>query len=776
MKLWYLYILSLLASFFIFEGVAQNRCVTGEVLDGESGLPIADVQVFCSEKNIGAVTNSSGLFELCNITLGDIVEINHLSYYSQTIFISDTSQTAFTITLKIRDVLADEVVIHGSRSHLSKEILPGREKLSAVEIINTPAFLGQPDVIRTLQTMSGVQTVSEGVGDIFVRGGSPGHNLIFLDGMELMNPMHLFGIYSIFNPFTTQSVDLFKGHAPSSLGSRLSSVISVSSVEPTISPSEFSGSIGNVASSLGLTHKSSDGKWGLVMGVRRSLLELYEPVTSLFLEKEDDFFHNNSYYFYDFNGRLVFQPKATTSFSLNWYLGKDFFKMKSNETDYLTQTVFGNDALLLNWKQSISNNLKLAWNVGYTQAKAEFTGLVFDGSIRFNSGFKMLFSGIDLTGWSQQHSWAAGVKVSRYSTVPQDMNLVLNSDSSVYYNKFNNYQLEAYLEDSYKLRQNLTLYGGLRVHYYNTLGPYIFFADEASVHIKKGDSTAGDFYFSPSASLLWQLNGQEQFKWAWSRNVQMVHVASLSSMPLPNDIWMMATPNLNPQLGNQFSVGYYKQLSNYSFSSELFAKFLKNQSIFNVNTDGDGLNFEDHFFVGKGRAFGLELSAKKERGTVTGEVNYTLMRSERSFPDIYGGAWYPDKFDRTHDLSIGAQWKINNRWDLSAFFVYATGNSATLPSGRIWMMGTIMNDYTGYNNYRLPPYHRMDVSTNYRLFSRWFKESTLNFSIINIYNRANPYFIYFKIYQGDSRYDIDVSAAQVSLFPIMPSVSWRFII
>jgi hypothetical protein len=193
-----------------------------------------------------------------------------------------------------------------------------------------------------------------------------------------------------------------------------------------------------------------------------------------------------------------------------------------------------------------------------------------------------------------------------------------------------------------------------------------------------------------------------------------------------------------------------------------------------VNTEKEEMDFEDHFFHGKGRSYGVELSARKTKGRFQGSLNYTLSRSERSFPDIFSGEWFPDKFDRIHDLSLSTSFSVNDRWTFNTSWIYATGNNMTLPAGRMWMMGSVMNDYAGYNNFRLPAYHRLDVSASMKLDSDFFRESVLDFSIINVYNRANPYFVFYRVYQGDSNYDIDIRAAQVSLFPVMPSVSWKF--
>jgi hypothetical protein len=224
---------------------------------------------------------------------------------------------------------------------------------------------------------------------------------------------------------------------------------------------------------------------------------------------------------------------------------------------------------------------------------------------------------------------------------------------------------------------------------------------------------------------------------------------------------MMSSPGLNPQYGHQMSFEYSRKHPVVSFQAGAFVRLMQNQALFNMRLDDMEMPFEDQFLHGRGRAYGIELSVEKKRGSLQGGLHYTLSRSERAFPEIFEGSWFRDKFDRTHDLMATLHFDLNERWNVGGRWTYATGSAMTLPAGRMWIMGTIMNDYNGYNNFRLPPYHRLDLSAELSLESDFFETSRLHFSLINVYNRANPYFVFYKVLKGDSRYDIDIRASQV---------------
>ncbi|MGQ1946114.1 TonB-dependent receptor [Geofilum sp. OHC36d9] len=754
---------------------AQTRCITGRVIDDVSGRPVSDVHIYNEASSAGVLSDSLGRFLFCGIGAGDLIGFEHIAYYLQMISVDDRLPDTITIRLNQRSIRTGEVEIKGVGAGRGSRVLPGQATISKKEIIGMPAFLGEADVVKAIQTLPGVQTVSEGVGEVFVRGGAPGQNMILLDGMELMSPMHLMGLYSVFNPLLTQKAEVYKGHAPAALSERISSVISVVSVDPLRSDQQVMGSLGMLTSGLALVQHSKNQKWGVSVGARRSFLEFYEQLSKLVVADDKNYFNTSAYSFYDFNGRLVYQPRSSALLSFNWYLGADAFYLKDALADYGVATDFGNKAFTMDWKQQVNASHRFLVRIGYTEAWSAFHGNVMDYLVSFKNSHKRLFLQAEDLHIIGKHHLSWGVKMFNYWSVPQDMLSVIDNDSSVYYNRFRNQQIDVFVDDAYALSPQFTLYGGLRLHNYVSIAPDAFPDYSGSEYSESEWHQNKKFRgFSSSVSVQWQPQPHHRFKLAGARQLQMVHLASISSLPLPNDIWMMSTPFLKPQKGYQFSLGYYYERPAFLLTSEVFAKMMDNQVIFSVSEDDEVPVFEDHFFVGKGRAYGLEISGKKREGRFTGTVNYTWLRSERSFNSIDQGRWFRDKFDRTHDLALTGTYKLKEGLDFSAFFVLASGNNITLPSGRMWLMGTVMNDYDGYNNFRMPVYHRLDLSLTMALKSQRFKESTLVFSVMNVYNRANPYFLFYKVYLGDSPYDMDVRGSQVSLFPILPSIGWRF--
>lgn len=755
---------------------AQNKCLSGRILDRQTGIAVSDAHVWENVFSRGAVTDSSGNFRIC---FSDEIEqailtVSHASFKTERIIARDFSVEFFVVELNRKDLMQSEVQVVGKRNSVINEVLPGQNRISGTDIARMPTLLGEADVVRTLQQNTGVQSVSEGIGGIYVRGGGPGQNGVFLDGMELMNPVHLMGLFSVFNPITTSKVDLFKGHNPVFLRGGLSSSILVSSVDPLREKSFVSGSVGNIAANLAVAQRSKGGKIGITAGFRRSYLELYRGIAGLVVNEENNYFERSFYRFYDLNGRIAFQPFDMTTFYLSWYLGEDDFMMDDNDIGYDAGTNYGNKAFALEWRQRTGANSVLSAKASWSETWSDFDGEIFDKDLRFQSSYDKYSVGLMMTSEQSAHMIRAGIDGAWHQTIPQDMEMELMNETRTANDEFRSADLSGFIEDTWDISPKLSVSAGFRGIWYFNLGPYQYEGENNPDPVSSNEVVDSEFYGIPSLSVLFQLPTGGEVRVAWTRNVQLMHLASLSTMPLPNDIWMMSSPSLDPQTGHLWSLEYSRLINEYELVSGVFARQLNNQLVFNVNTEEEKMNFEDHFFHGEGRSYGIELSARKNKGRLQGSLNYTLSRSERSFPDIFSGEWFPDKFDRTHDLSLSTSFKVSDKLTFNAGWIYATGNNMTLPEGRMWMMGSVMNDYVGYNNFRMPAYHRLDISASLRLDSDFFSESVLDFSIINVYNRANPYFVYYKVYQGDSNYDIDIRVAQVSLFPVMPSVSWKF--
>ena len=325
---------------------------------------------------------------------------------------------------------------------------------------------------------------------------------------------------------------------------------------------------------------------------------------------------------------------------------------------------------------------------------------------------------------------------------------------------------------------------GIRWSAFNQVGPskeYIF--DETSriqdsAIYSRGESMAFYQHPEPRISIRYQLNEKSSLKASYMHLAQYVHLATSSTVSLPMDIWLPSSQHIKPQYGDQVSLGYFRTLFGDQFESsvEVYYKSTRNQLEFIRGVINSSLNqtMEENLAVGDSRSYGSEFFLRKKSGTLTGWVGYTISKTERQFDRINEGNIYPSKFDRRHDLSFAGIYQINKLWNLSAVFVYVSGNAFTMPVGRYIIQGNLVNEYGEVNTFRMPAYHRMDLSATRTRKTARGNISSWNFSIYNVYNRANPYYIFFETTGDLDNYTLDVQPEMVSIFPIVPSISWRF--
>jgi len=334
---------------------------------------------------------------------------------------------------------------------------------------------------------------------------------------------------------------------------------------------------------------------------------------------------------------------------------------------------------------------------------------------------------------------------------------------------------------------------GIRYSYFNQVGPnekYIYNEDGSStgqsITYAKGESMARYQYPEPRISLLYRLPAQASVKLSYTQTVQYLHLATTSAATFPSDLWVPSGQLIKPGIAKQLALGFYKDLANsmYEINVETYYKIMSNQIEFKPGAQLLlNQNIEGEMIFGSGKAYGIELFFQKKMGRLTGWIGYTLSRAERTYPDMNEGKPFPYRYDRTHDISVVANYRLGKKWETSAVFVYGTGNALTLPTGRfIYNVGynvsnqePIFNSISQYdkiNDYRMPAYHRIDISFTFtpRPNSTKRFKSSWNFSLYNIYNRENPYFIYFDI-DDDTQ---SVKGKKVYLFPILPGLSWNF--
>ena len=325
---------------------------------------------------------------------------------------------------------------------------------------------------------------------------------------------------------------------------------------------------------------------------------------------------------------------------------------------------------------------------------------------------------------------------------------------------------------------------GLRYSFFNQVGPYTeYLKDETSlitdtVSYPKGESLKFYHHLEPRFTFKYQINRQSSLKASYMRMAQYVHLATSASVSLPMDIWFPSSKTTPPQLGYQVSLGYFRKLFREQFeaSAEIYYKRTRNQLEF-INgfvTNSISMTLEENIAAGEGRSYGSEFFIRKRSGNTSGWISYSLSRTERQFDRINEGRIYPAKYDRKHDISLAAIHKINEYWNASAVFVYTSGNAFTLPVGRYLIQGNIVNEYGEVNSFRMPAYHRLDLSITRKRLTPKGNISSWNFSVYNVYSRANPFYIYFETTGNPEEYQLEIKPVLVSLFPIIPSVSWSF--
>ena len=607
---------------------ASDWCITGKLINGDTGEPISSVHISNTDGSCGAVSNASGQFELCGLIQQVVrISIGHTAYEYQELIVKKEDSKSIDISLSLKVYNTKEVQVIGNSNSMVKNYISGKLTLKKAEILALPSFMGSPDVLRGLQLMPGMQSVSEGNSGIYVRGGSPGQNYVLFDGIELMNPTHLMGIYSVFNPLLTKKVDFFKGNAPIHQSSRLASSIIVSTRDQKQDDSNWEGNLGNIVSNLTYNGESKNKKWYFSTGIRRSYLDVLSVMAKPFLKAEDNYFEKNNYTFYDWNGKLSYRS-GKNALVLTWYLGQDDFQMESKKKDIQSFSKWGNKGAALSWRYRISPLLSMKNSLDYTAYNSDFGALSSDGNMRFKTNYEQSRFRSDYILESKKNLIRWGTEITYYQVIPQNIEVAEYEHSQVKLNKYNSLAAKLYASNHIKINEFWSIYGAFALNYYQLL------------HQKTDENekeTNTDAYWIPNvvSSLNYNPNEDSSFKLSYSYNSQNIHLASIASIPLPTDVWMPSTPNLPYENGHQLTLGYFKTWSDkkLQLGTEGFAKKMDNQLLLSVNVDQDNdVNFEDNFYKGEGLAYGCEIYMKKQMGKFAYTLAYTLGWTKQRFP------------------------------------------------------------------------------------------------------------------------------------------------
>jgi outer membrane receptor for ferrienterochelin and colicin len=778
---------------FTFPLFSQQYTISGYVSDAASSEKLIGVRVYSPSTEEGTVTNNYGFYSL-TLTKAEGIELvfEYFDYVVQVQKITLTQNTNLNIDLAQSITMEEVVVVAEKQKRIERESQMSIAEIPIGQIKKIPALLGEVDVLKALQLLPGVKSGGEGQSGLYVRGGGPDQNLILLDGVPVYNANHLFGFFSVFNSDAIKDVKLIKGGFPARYGGRLSSVLDINMKEGNMNKIKGSASIGIISSKLMIEGPINKGKTSFIVSGRRTYIDvLTKPfIKSAFANDGVD--GSTGYYFYDLNVKVNHKFSDKDRLYLSTYVGKDKFylELRDKESQDISFTdnslAWGNITNALRWNHVVNPKMFLNATAIYsdyrlntyfnfgtekingTNDKSQF-GLNYISGIE-DYGLKLDFDYVP----TPNHFVRFGINTIKHQFKPGKF-FLLNDDTAINLSfrdtvgQDNIGALESsiFVEDDWDVSKNFKVNGGLHLSAF-------------------GVSKKSYFSLQPRISARWLLPKDWALKASFASMRQYINLLSFEGIGLPTDLWVPATDRIKPQDSWQAAIGLAKTISDdYELSIEGYYKKMKNLVAYK---DGAGVfqsdNWQDRVVQGNGEAYGAEVFLQKKNGRLTGWIGYTLSWTNRSFPDIDNGQAFPYRYDRRHDFSFVASYEISKKINISGTWVYGTGNAVTLANSRYDNELPSTNQFSNFinstevfgnrNNFRLRPYHRLDVGIN---FVKKKKSWTRTFSVgaYNAYANNNPFYIYFgdkDTIDANGNYTTKRVLKQASLFPLIPYITW----
>lgn len=786
---WYYFFMKLLFSivaflFFTTSIVAQQKfTLNGYIKDSLTGESLIGANLAITAEGKGVNSNQYGFYSITLKSGVYQIACSYVGYNKKEIEIDLKSDKQVDILLSPKILLQDVTVTTKKRDNNVKAAQMGKIDISIATAKNLPAFLGEVDILKTLQLLPGVRNAGEGNAGFYVRGGGPDQNLIMLDDAVVYNTGHLFGFFSIFNGDAIKNVSLIKGGMPAQYGGRLSSVVDVTMKDGNANKTQIDAGIGLIASRFSIQGPIKKNKASYMVSARRTYID---ALTKPFIKKDNQFY-GSGYYFYDVNLKANYKISEKDKLFLSGYFGRDVFDFKDAQRGFGVSVPWGNSTATLRWNHLFSKKLFSNVTLVYNDYNFTFAATQNNFKVKLSSGIKDLNAKFDMDYYPvPEHKLKFGGQYTFHTFLP---NVVSGSQDSVVFNpnnavkKYAN-EVALYLQDDWEINKQWKLNVGIRYSSFAQVGAYTAFKRDAngnkldSTYYGSGKTVKTYGGLEPRFTLRYAIDDNQSIKAAVTRNLQYIHLVTNAGSTLPTDLWVPSTLNVQPQIAWQYALGYFKNFNNNMFetSVEVYYKDMQNQIEYRDGYTPNTLKDpEEDFVFGKGWSYGTELFVNKVKGRLTGWVGYTLSWTWRKFDALNNGETYVGKYDRRHDLSVVGTYELNKKWKLSSVFVYGSGNAFTAPERFYFVGGVLTQEFSKINQYRLPAYHRLDVSAIYSPVHKKKRKYTDSwvFSLYNAYSRQNPYFLYFNQTGSLASGDLKVEARQVSLFPIIPSVTWN---
>lgn len=752
---------------------SQTHSLSGYVRDAQTGETLIGAVIKVNNTTVAVPTNSYGFY---SITLPEgslTLTVSFIGYQQieEPIDVFGSGKKNFEMVKNERQL--DEIVITGEQQDKNvRAPQMGQINIGMEETKNIPVIFGEKDILKTIQLLPGVSTGGEGSSNFYVRGGGGDQNLVLLDEATVYNASHLLGFFSTFNSDAIKDVNLYKGGIPAQYGGRISSVLDISMLDGNDKAFAVEGGLGLIASRLKVEGPIKKDKSSFMLSGRRTYADMFLKLSN------DESVKKSKLYFYDLNAKLNYKISDRHTLYLSGYFGKDDLGYSD-----LFGFNWGNSTATVRWNFLINERLfsntsfifsDFNYNVDVNSSNTEFT---IASQIK-NWNLKQDFSFYQ----NNQQTWRFGGEVLRQTIRPASLNASENTSvNSLIIEPRHGLELSLYASHEWKAHERFSAIFGIRATDFMVLGPGTFYDydDEGTAlreNLYNNEIIKQHVNIEPRVSMSYLLSGRSSLKASYNRISQNLHQLTNTTSSLPTDQYVLSSKNIKPQIADQVALGYFRnfQDNDYEFSVESYYKWMQNQIDFRNGADLQAnIYLEGELLNGEGRSYGIEWLLKKNRGRFTGWLSYTLSKSERKFAEINFGDWYNARQDRTHDISLVGIYSLSKKWTLGATFVYNTGNAITFPSGKYQVNGETMFYYTERNGYRMPDYHRLDLSLTYEKPSastdRW--RSSWSFGLYNAYNRKNAYIIDFR--ENEDNKDV-TEAYRIALFGIIPSISWNF--
>lgn len=776
---------SLIVCLFMFCIATYGRnkiTISGRVTDAKTGEELLGASVFIKEIGKGVTTNLYGYYSI-TIEQGKYTIIyNYIGYKSVSKILDVNSNMKLNVELNSDDEVLEEVVVTAEKKDRNIEAVEmSVAKIQVDHIKKLPAFMGEVDIMKTIQMLPGVQSGGEGSAGLYVRGGGTDQNLIQLDEAPVYNASHFLGFFSVFNSDAIKDMKVYKGGIPAEFGGRLSSLVDIRMKEGNSKDYVFTGGIGNLSSRITAEGPIVKDKASFIVSARRTYADLFLKASP----NED--LNKNVIYFYDLNGKINYKISEKDRLFFSVYNGTDVF-----DYDSKFRIQWGNTTASLRWNhlytdKLFSNTTFLFSQYNYLIGQDVVPSFGYDWVAKFqNYNMKVDYNYF----LNPENSVKFGYNITYHYFEPGEV----NPTSGSAFNKLttpiiNAIEAAVYASNEQKVGDKLTLQYGLRYSGFATIGKgkEFKYSDpdlpsdknilKDTTHYKAGEVIKWYSGFEPRISAKFKINSVSSVKASYNRTMQYLHLLTNTNTPTPLDIWVPSNKYIKPQMADQVAAGYFRNFMNNSIelSVEGYYKHMDNQIDF---VDQAQLLFNKHIETevraGKGYSYGAEFMLRKQTGKLTGWLSYTYSKTRRKIEHINNGEEYRPSYDREHDLSLVLNYKVSKKWDIGVNWVYTSGFAATYPEGKYMHEGKTVSVYGKRNSYRAPDYHRLDVSATYTpgagRKTKW--NGAWNFSLFNVYARKNAYSIYFRENKDNPT---KTEAVKMSILgTVIPSVTYTF--